>query len=136
MAKTQQSIERTQAIVSRLEALADEHDIAPTALALSLGLAKSSFSDWRKKASPSLDALLKFSNYFHVSLDYLVTGSDSPYAAPKTETWQSPRSLSPEVKALVSKYESLPNELKGRADAYMDTLASMAEAEQGKRNTG
>lgn len=136
MAKTQQSIERTQAIVGRLEALADEHDIAPTTLALSLGLAKSSFSDWHKKASPSLDALLKFSNYFHVSLDYLVTGADSPYAAPKAETWQSPRNLSPEIKALISKYESLPDDLKGRADAYMDVLASMAKSEQEERKLG
>lgn len=136
MARTQQSIERTQEIVGRLEALAKEHDISPTALALSLGLAKSSFSDWHKKASPSLDALLKFSNYFHVSLDYLVTGVDSPYAAPKPEALQSPRALSPDVRELIAKYETLPSSLKGRADAYMDMLSSMAESEQRKRDVG
>jgi len=136
MAKTQEDIERTREIVGRLEALAKEHDIAPTTLAVSLGMAKSSFSDWRKKASPSLDALLKFSNYFHVSLDYLVTGSDSPYAAPKMEPWQSGRGLSPTAKALVSKYESLPPELKGRADAYMDVLTSMVPSSQEERMSG
>lgn len=133
MAKSKQSIERTQEIVNRLETLAKEHDIAPTALALSLGLAKSSFSDWRKKASPSLDALLKFSNYFHVSLDYLVTGSDSAYSPIQRPQASESSSLAPETKALVSKYESLPSELRGRADAYMDVLSEMAsEQDRGK----
>lgn len=63
--------------ISRLYELMEKKGIKATPLSKELGIPSSSFPDWKKgKASPSLKALMQFSEYFDVSLDYLVYGKE------------------------------------------------------------
>lgn len=64
-------------IVDRLLKLMDERNLKPAQITRELGISGSSFTDWKKgKGSPSLDVIVKFADYFNVSLDYLVRGED------------------------------------------------------------
>ena len=65
-------------LLDRIKDLMNEHKINANQLTSELGLSVSSFSDWKRgKGSPSLDAVVKISDYFNVSLDYLVRGDDN-----------------------------------------------------------
>lgn len=45
------------------------------------GIVASTFSDWKKgKSTPKQEKLMKIADYFGVSLNYLMTGSDSKYS--------------------------------------------------------
>lgn len=64
-------------IVDRLLSLMDERNLKPAQITRELGISGSSFTDWKKgKGSPSLEVIVKFADYFNVSLDYIVRGED------------------------------------------------------------
>lgn len=70
-------------IVDRLIALMDERNLKPAQITRELSISGSSFTDWKKgKGSPSLEVVVKFADYFNVSLDYIVRGEDfkSPHS--------------------------------------------------------
>lgn len=61
--------------VERIQELFKQHNDTPTRVLEQLGLPRNALSVWRsERANPSVEALVKLSNYFNVSLDYLVTG--------------------------------------------------------------
>lgn len=60
---------------SRLIGLCDKHRIKPTALVRKLGLSPSMPKRWENGAKPKSDALQKISDYFGVTVDYLI-GTD------------------------------------------------------------
>lgn len=61
--------------VERIQELFKQHNDTPTRVLEQLGLPRNALSVWRsERANPSVEALIKLSNYFNVSLDYLVTG--------------------------------------------------------------
>lgn len=81
-----------------------------------LGLAVSSFTDWKKgRCSPSLDAIIKLSDFFDVSLDYLVLGHE--HGQKPVESY-----LSQEDTTLLEKYHSLPSECKSQLNTYLDAM--------------
>ncbi len=64
-------------MICRIQYLMEQNNITPSKLCSDLGLAKSSITDWKKgKAKPSVEALVKISEYFNVSLDWLITGKE------------------------------------------------------------
>lgn len=64
-------LERVHELMKKKEGLNE------TKLSRELGISHSSFSDWKRgKGKPSLDAVIKFSQYFNVSIDYLVYGEE------------------------------------------------------------
>lgn len=64
-------------IVDRFLQLMSGRNLKPAQMTRELGISSSSFTDWHKgKGSPSLDVVVKFADYFDVSLDYLVRGHD------------------------------------------------------------
>lgn len=56
--------------------LCEENNIKPTTLLVQLGMSKGSLSNWRAGKLPSGDILVRFSEHFGVSLDYLVFGKE------------------------------------------------------------
>lgn len=69
-------------IVDRLIGLMDERNLKPAQMTRELGISGSSFTDWKKgKGSPSLEIVVKFADYFNVSLDYLVRGEDFKHSS-------------------------------------------------------
>ena len=65
------------ALIDRMTSIMKQHGINAKRLSEELGISSSSFTDWSKgKGTPSLDKLVKFADYFDVSLDYLVYGKE------------------------------------------------------------
>ena len=57
----------------KLELLVNSRNITFYKLADELGLARSTFSDWKsRKSMPKTDKLIKISNYFGVEISYFI----------------------------------------------------------------
>ena len=57
----------------KLELLVNSRNITFYKLANELGLARSTFSDWKSgKSMPKTDKLIKISNYFGVEISYFI----------------------------------------------------------------
>ena len=66
-------------LLDRIKELMIDRQINARQLTSELGISSSSLTDWNKgKSSPSLDAVIKISDYFDVSIDYLVHGKNTP----------------------------------------------------------
>lgn len=59
--------------VERIQDLLQKNSISAYKLSKIIGLNKTFLTDWKSgKANPSVDALSKIADYFHVSVDYLL----------------------------------------------------------------
>lgn len=54
--------------------LCNERDIKPNPLAKELGISSGILTRWKSGSLPNTDTLIKISNYFNVSIDYLIYG--------------------------------------------------------------
>lgn len=121
-------------LLDRVKDLMDQSGIKAKQLTTELGISNSSFTDWKKgKGSPSLDTVAKISDYFHVSIDYLVRGEEFS----RTEECMAQNLLefsSPLDKELLDKFHSLTPELQGKLMGYLDgmlaVMPKMAEERQ------
>lgn len=62
----------------QLKKLCDLSGTTPTSVTEKLGMSKGTVSNWKKGGSPNGDALVRFSEYFGVSIDYLMQGKSIP----------------------------------------------------------
>lgn len=108
-------------LLERLNDLKEKSGLNAKQLTSTLGISSTSFTDWNKgKGSPSLDAVVKFCNYFDVSLDYLVFGEER-----KNEMLDISNT---KEKAVLSKFKQLPDNLQDKVLSYMDgMLAAIPE---------
>ena len=83
-------------IVERIKDLCEQKNVKIKPLEESLGLSNGAIRQWNTK-SPSCDRILKVAQYFNVSIEYLLTGSD-----PGIEKY-----LSYEELELIQKYRQL-----------------------------
>lgn len=83
-------------IVERIKDLCEKKNVKIKPLEESLGLSNGAIRQWNTK-SPSCDRILKVAQYFDVSIEYLLTGSD-----PGIEKY-----LSHEELDLITKYRQL-----------------------------
>lgn len=103
--------------LERIKLLIEQEGITEKELTSRLGIANSTFTDWRKKTKGnySMETVVKIADYFNVSLDWLVRG-DQKYA--------------PQIKMrgseleLLNKFKSLPSESQASAIAYIDGILS------------
>ena len=107
-------------MVSRILSLMDEKGINAAQLTRTLGLANSLITEWKKgKSRPSMDVIIKISDFFDVSTDYILGRTEIRKALdPSFNLTQSEMDL-------VQKYRGI----KDRADrAELQQLASMKAA--------
>lgn len=111
-------------LLERLLSLKEQSGLNAKQLTSELGISNTSFTDWGKgKGSPSVDTLVKFSDRFHVSIDWLVRGEE-----PKGVTAQVEFS-NPADRELLDKVHSLTPELRDKLNAYIDgMLAAMPKS--------
>ena len=88
--------------------LCDKHNVKITPLLTSLGVSKSSSSSWEKGVSPNSDIIVKLSEYFNVSTDYLLLGKEP--------------SIPTEYKKLISSYKMLSPENQKMALSLLNTM--------------
>lgn len=105
-------------MLTRVNKLCADMGIKPTEAFTRMNM-KTSHSDWKQKASnPSLEALLKMSEFFNVSLDYLVYGDEM-----KAPVHQEV--VTPQDRQLIDKLSELPYESRAVLNAYLDGLLQM-----------
>lgn len=54
--------------------LCNQRNMKPNQVGKELGISSASFTKWKNGSIPTVDALIKLSEYFNVSIDYLVSG--------------------------------------------------------------
>lgn len=92
-------------IGNRLSALRDESEIGQKELAAILGVTPNTISDYENGViNPSLKVLLKISEHFAVSLDYLMGLSDVQTPATRKDIVVLPKNFPPEARAELIEY--------------------------------
>lgn len=96
----------------RYQKLLDEKGLKNADVSRATGISNMTLSDWKNgKSTPKQDKLMKIADYFGVSLDYLMTGSDKKYSTEDalldvriSEDW--------ELKEAIKKYYTLDKKKK------------------------
>lgn len=70
---------------NQLEKLCLQHGITPSSVTQLLGMSKGTMSNWKKGGTPNGDAVVRFSEHFNVSTDYLLKGVESIRALPNND---------------------------------------------------
>lgn len=120
-------------VFDRIKQLSEQRGKSVSQVAVELGFSENLFYQW-KTASPKSDRLEKVADYFHVSTDYLLGRTNSPF--------DSSQSLSIDEDGFISHFrlntanmnvedtEELEEELK----EYMDFLIQKAMDKKKRRN--
>lgn len=103
-------------LIDRMISIMKQHGINAKKLTEELNISSSSFTDWSKgKGTPSLDKLVKFADYFDVSLDYLVYG--------KEKSTNNTLEFSNQIdRELLEKFHTLSPDLQERLLMYVDGM--------------
>lgn len=91
----------------QLEKLCKTNNTTPTALITSMGMGSSNVTRWKKGTMPNSEIVLKLSDYFNVTTDYLLTGKEAgtkavPSYLNEDQVLQSYRLLDRQGKDVVS----------------------------------
>ena len=105
-------------MIERILGLMEINNISAYKLTSDTGLNHSSVNGWKKGiAKPSFDAIIKISDYFNVTTDYLLGKSDNP-TPPDTSTPY----VSPDEFAIIEKLRTLPEEKRRLAMELVNQL--------------
>lgn len=104
--------------VERIQKLFTENNEIPAQVFHQLGMQKNALTIWKKgSANPSTEAIIKLSNHFSVTTDYLLTGKIQESDLCEAE------------KELIRLFRLLPDLNKERIKGYIDgQLDSLSEA--------
>ena len=118
-----------ETMIDRFYSLMDEKNMKAAQTAREVGISPSAFTDWKTgKTKPTLDIVIKFANYFHVSLDYLVFGDESCFFNPDDKVL----ALNDKEHACIKKFRRLSPELQDRLLIFADgMIAAMPDSEAG-----
>lgn len=98
----------------RLLELCKSNGIKPTTLLSNMGMSKGSLANWKDGKLPTGEVLVRFSEYFGVTIDYLALGKN-----PNTE-------LPTEDQEILSLFHQLPRdtqlEFRGELKGYLKCL--------------
>ncbi len=94
--------------------LCNQKGVKPTPLVVGMGLSSSNVSQWKKGSVPRPEVLKRFSDYFGVSVEYLLTGKEDKKEQPTPES-----ELNEE---LISRLISLTPEEVEKVDAFVQGL--------------
>lgn len=108
--------------------LCEEKGVAPSRVALDIGIHKSSVTTWRTKGfTPNAETLQKLANYFGVSVDYLLTGKEEEHDI-SLETQDSAAEFG---KQLFASYGNIAPEDFTQAD--LDDIAMFMQLKKNKK---
>lgn len=97
-------------IYNRIINLCKQHDIKITTLLKELKIATGASTSWKRGTVPNSDALIKISEYFNVSVDYILFGKDS--------------TIPTEYQSLINSYKELS---KDNQQLLKDIISSMID---------
>lgn len=122
-------VQKMETMIDRFYSLMDEKNMKAAQTAREVGISPSAFTDWKTgKTKPTLDIVIKFANYFHVSLDYLVFGDEFRFSNPDDKVL----ALSHKEQACIKKFRRLNPVLQDRLLIFADgMIAAMPDSESG-----
>lgn len=98
-------------IVSRIDSLAKSKGTSIAEIERSVGFGNGKIGKWKKAPkSPPFESLLVVANHLETTIAYLTGETDDPSAGIKEERPADGEALSPEDKALLTWFHSLPQE--------------------------
>lgn len=114
-------------MLDRITALIHELGLSCKQVCDDLGLANSTFSDWKRgKAKPSLNAVVMLAEYLGVSIDYLVHGKEFSGAVVEFSN--------PSDESFLSKLHTLTPDLQSKLLSYMDgMIAAMPQGSDSEK---
>ena len=105
-------------MIERILKLMEANNVSAYKLTSDTGLNHSSVNGWKKGiAKPSFDAIIKISDYFNVTTDYLLGKSDNPNPAENASPY-----VSPEEFAIIEKLRALPPEKRQTVETLLNQL--------------
>ncbi len=114
----------------RLYELCKENNTSPTQMVNKLGIAQGMVTKWKNGTEPNAKALLKISEYFNVSTDYLLGKTDK-----KNKTAPEGQPLTDEEKAILKKCEQLSVEDLHKVLEYVELLKLKRNSENESKET-
>ena len=87
----------------QLKKLCDDNGTTPTSVTEKLGMSKGTVKKKKKGGIPNGEALVRFSEHFKVSIDYLMTGKESTYQEEKNSLTEGDKTVLQQLKALTEK---------------------------------
>ena len=112
-----------------LRQLRKENNLTQKELAKNIDTTQGAIYFWEKGTEPSAGQLLKLSNFFNVSVDYLLGNTDDfgNYQQPKQK-----EELTPSERELLEMYRVLSVEGKGQAQALVKSVKEYETAQRKK----
>lgn len=93
-------------IYDRYKAIRDSRNVKDSQVAKETGITKSTFSEWKSgKYTPKQDKLQKIADYFGVTIDYLMTGTDDSAKEPAQLNARDERDISRRLEQTLSDLE-------------------------------
>lgn len=118
-------------LFDRVKRLCDQRGLSLSQLEENLEIGNGSAYKW-KKHDPTLKMLKKLSEYFNVSVDYLL-GSENIEHDPKNHTWDYVLSV-PQKEQMLFEKIMLDSELSKRLIAYAEKLVEILDQENQEIN--
>ena len=124
-------------IVERLNNLIKQHGMNAAEACRALDISSTSFTDWKNERSkPSLDTVVKFADYFHLSLDWIVRGKEFEPDSSSLPI-DSFDNLSIRERKCISKFHKLPPEYQDKLLSYIDgMIAVLPDDEEVEKKIG
>lgn len=95
--------------LSVIRDLRKKRNLSMKALGASIGVAESTISLYENgKRQPDYDTLIKISNFFHVSVDFLL-GNESNHTEPPLDEHNTSEALSEKEQKIITAYRNNPN---------------------------
>ena len=104
------------AFYDQLEKLCRAEGVTPTSVVLEAGMSKGTMSNWKKGAMPNGEAVVRFSERFGVSTDFLLLGKDT------VDT------ISSEEQEFLDLIRKLPQEKRWELKGYIKRMAEESVA--------
>lgn len=120
-------------VFDRVKRLCDQRKISISQLEDNLEIGNGSAYKW-KKHDPTLKMLKKLSEYFSVSVDYLLGSENIEYDS-KSHTWDYAINISKKEQIIFEKVMS-DSDLSKRLIAYAEKLASILDEEEIDKKRG
>ena len=102
--------------VERIQSLVERHNMTAAQLLRETKLNPASITQWKKGiAKPSFDAIIKISDYFNVTTDYLLGRTNNLTPPDSTAPYVSPNELT-----IIDKLRTLPPEKRKAIETLLD----------------
>lgn len=113
----------------KLKTLREQNNLTQREFAEKLSVSHGAIGMWETgKRDPDIETLIKMSDFFGVSIDYLIGHTNEPYAVSTPATADE---YSDEEKRIIAAYRTLSA---GMQEYMLETVEKLADVDKGKKS--